>query len=35
MKPSNPQINTYAIQQWLFDEAQGAFDIDLGESRIQ
>lgn len=35
MKPSNPQINTYTIQQWLFDEAQGAFDIDLGESGIQ
>ena len=35
MKPSIPQINTYAIQQWLFDEAQGAFDIDLGESGIQ
>ena len=35
MKPANPQISTYTIQQWLFEEAQGAFDIDLGESGIQ
>ena len=35
MDPSTSQISTYTIQQWLFDEAQGAFDIDLGESGIQ
>lgn len=35
MKPSTAQIRTYTIQQWLFEEAQGAFEIDLGESGIQ
>jgi len=35
MKPSTSQIRTYTIQQWLFEEAQGAFEIDLGESGIQ
>ena len=35
MKPADRQIGTYTIQQWLFDEAQGAFEIDLGESGIQ
>jgi len=35
MKPSTSQIRTYTIQEWLFEEAQGAFEIDLGESGIQ
>lgn len=35
MNPTAPQIQTYAIQKWLFEEAQGAFDIDLGESGVQ
>jgi len=35
MKPTTSQISTYTIQQWLFEEAQGAFDVDLGESGIQ
>ena len=35
MKPSTSQISTYTIQEWLFEEAQGAFEIDLGESGIQ
>ena len=35
MKPMTSQIRTYTIQKWLFEEAQGAFDIDLGESGIQ
>ena len=35
MKPTTSQISTYTIQQWLFEEAQGSFDIDLGESGIQ
>ena len=35
MKPTNRQINTCTIQQWLFEEAQGAFDIDFGESGSQ
>jgi aspartate/methionine/tyrosine aminotransferase len=29
------KIATYSIQQWLFDEAEGKFSIDLGESGIQ
>ena len=28
-------MNPYTIQQWLFDEAMGKFEIDLGESGIQ
>ena len=35
MKPTPPPIRTYTIQQWLFEEARGSFDIDLGESGIQ
>ena len=35
MKPTMSQIRTYTIQEWLFEEAQGSFDIDLGESGIQ
>lgn len=33
MKPN--KIPTYLIQQWLFDEANGKFEIDLGESGVQ
>jgi aspartate/methionine/tyrosine aminotransferase len=29
------KIPTYLIQQWLFDEANGQFEIDLGESGVQ
>jgi aspartate/methionine/tyrosine aminotransferase len=29
------KINTYTIQEWLFSEAAGKFDIDLAESGIQ
>lgn len=32
---SKTQIAPYTIQHWLFDEADGRFDIDLGESGIQ
>ncbi|MFC9678296.1 pyridoxal phosphate-dependent aminotransferase [Streptomyces sp. NPDC056948] len=28
-------ISEYAIQQWLFDEARGRYDIDLAESGVQ
>ncbi len=28
-------ISEYAIQHWLFDEAQGRYDIDLAESGVQ
>jgi aspartate/methionine/tyrosine aminotransferase len=30
-----PKIASYKIQQWLFTEAEGNFDIDLAESGIQ
>ncbi len=33
MKQTIP--DTYTIQKWLFDEAEGRFDIDLAESGIQ
>ena len=29
------KIPIYLIQQWLFDEANGKFEIDLGESGVQ